>query len=253
MKIQYCSDLHIEFSQNSDYLMKNKIPPFGDILVLAGDITYLGDIFFKHAFFDYISNNFKTTYWIPGNHEFYGGFDLSYFEGPVQMKIRHNIFLVNNISAVYGDIELFFTTLWTKLDKNRIPYVLNGVNDFFKIKYKGKVIQIKEFEHHHNLSVSFLEQALDDSQAMKKIVVTHHVPSQICNAEEFRDSWINSAFVVDMDDFIINRDIDYWIYGHHHRNISEKQISGTKFVTNQLGYIQFGENKDFNMEAIIEI
>jgi len=94
MKIQYCSDLHLEFPMNSDYIMEAKIPPLGDILVLAGDITYLGDVFYKHTFFDYLSDNFSFVYWVPGNHEFYDGFDLSNFDEPVNFKIRHNIFLV---------------------------------------------------------------------------------------------------------------------------------------------------------------
>ena len=41
MKIQYMSDLHMEFAENSRYLKHNKFPVTGDVLVLAGDIFYL--------------------------------------------------------------------------------------------------------------------------------------------------------------------------------------------------------------------
>ncbi len=43
MKIQYMSDLHMEFQENSRYLKNNEFPVTGDVLVLAGDIFYLKD------------------------------------------------------------------------------------------------------------------------------------------------------------------------------------------------------------------
>ena len=43
MKIQYMSDLHLEFHENSMFLKQNEIPVTGEVLVLAGDIFYLKD------------------------------------------------------------------------------------------------------------------------------------------------------------------------------------------------------------------
>ena len=39
MKLQYCSDLHLEFRENREFIKENPLQVKGDILLLAGDIT----------------------------------------------------------------------------------------------------------------------------------------------------------------------------------------------------------------------
>lgn len=69
MKIQYASDLHLEFGANTSILKEHPIKPAGDILVLAGDTGYLGDKgLIYHPFWDWVSDNFKEVIAIPGNH-----------------------------------------------------------------------------------------------------------------------------------------------------------------------------------------
>jgi len=71
MKIQYASDLHLEFRENSRYLHDNPLIPVGDILLLAGDIGYLDDHTYQtHPFWDDVSEKFRQTLVIPGNHEY---------------------------------------------------------------------------------------------------------------------------------------------------------------------------------------
>ena len=41
MRIQYMSDLHLEFAENSRFIKHDWIPITGEVLVLAGDTFYL--------------------------------------------------------------------------------------------------------------------------------------------------------------------------------------------------------------------
>src|SRR5882757_9630020 len=95
MRIQYCSDLHLEFPENKKFLEGHPIKPVGEVLLLAGDILPFPLHSQPSAFIDYVADHFEAVYWIPGNHEYYG-FDASEAANPLFERIRTNVFLVNN-------------------------------------------------------------------------------------------------------------------------------------------------------------
>ena len=109
MKFQYCSDLHLEFPDNKEYILNNPIKPTADILILAGDIVPFAVMDKHNDFFDYISWNFKMTYWIPGNHEYY--YHRVANSTALNTNIRENIFLVNNCVKEISGVNLIFSTL----------------------------------------------------------------------------------------------------------------------------------------------
>lgn len=77
MKFQICSDLHLEFPHNREWLQANPLIPKAEILIIAGDTYYLDRDFSKLDFINKVSKDFKKVYLIPGNHEYYGGYDVS--------------------------------------------------------------------------------------------------------------------------------------------------------------------------------
>ncbi|MCD4665782.1 MAG: metallophosphoesterase [Bacteroidales bacterium] len=252
MKIQYCSDLHLEFPENKEFLKINPIQPNGDILLLAGDIVPFVVIDNHKDFFDYLADNFKYTYWVPGNHEYYR-FDIINKSGTLNEKIRSNVFLVNNTSVIHHNVKYIFSTLWTKIRPAYQWQIERGLSDFHVIKYSGYRFSAEKYNLLHEDSLNFIKQELSEKKEHKKVVVTHHVPTFLNYPEKYKGSVLNDAFAVELFDLIETIGPDYWIFGHHHQNISDFKIGKTKLITNQLGYVKYGEHKLFKEDKVFKL
>ena len=100
MTIQYASDLHLEFPENQNFIERGGIVPAGDVLVLAGDVSYLGDRkMWKRPFWDWCAEHFRETFVVPGNHEFYGGFDIGRTMPDFELDVRPNVRYLNSCTA----------------------------------------------------------------------------------------------------------------------------------------------------------
>ena len=71
-------------------------------------------------------------------------------------------------------------------------------------------------------------------------------------APEFKGSPLNGAFTSELGSYIAESSIEYWIYGHSHRNI-DKVIGNTQCLTNQLGYVFHNEQATFSLDKCITI
>ncbi len=252
MVLQYASDLHLEFPQNKEFLKVNPLLPKGDVLLLAGDIVPFAIMDKHNDFFDYVSDNFKTTYWLPGNHEYYY-YDAAKRSGMLNEQIRDNVFLVNNTSIKHGNTNLIFSTLWSKISLEHQWQIERGMSDFQVIKFNGNRFSSNHFNQLHEESLSFIKQELLDNTSENLIVVSHHVPTFMNYPEQYKGSALSDAFTVELFDLIETSNINYWIYGHHHQNTPDFEIGGTKLITNQLGYVKNNEHLLFNPNKIINV
>ena len=253
MKIQYASDLHLEFADNWRYLKTHPIEPVGDVLVLAGDIGYLSDDnYVSHPFWDYVADNFKEVLVIPGNHEFYKYYDISTLPDGKILSVRPNVNVYYNGVVNLEDVEFILSTLWARVPLQDAFATEYGVTDLHRILFNGETLTFDQFNKEHERCMAFMRDAVNQSTASKRIMVTHHLPSFQLSSPDFKGSRINGAFVADEDDFIEGCRAQYWIYGHSHRNI-DKQIGRTQFVSNQLGYVFANEHNSFNSSRCIDL
>lgn len=255
IRLQYASDLHLEFAENGSYLKHHPLQVAGDILVLAGDIGYLNDENYScHPFWDWASGNYEQVIVLPGNHEFYKNFNLDSLSDGWTFNIRTNVVCYYNaVIPITKHTEIIATTLWSNIKRQDAFQTELGVSDFRRIKYgKNESLNWTRFNMEHVRCLKFLKESISKRDVEHIVVVSHHVPSFELLSPEFKGSPLNGAFTVELSDYIIESPIDYWIYGHSHRNI-DKTIGETKCITNQFGYVFHDEHVNFNPGKYIEL
>ena len=260
LRVQYVSDLHLEFPQNRKWFSDHPLEVTGEILLIAGDTAYLDlpetkrDTYSQYQFWDWASDNYRQVIVCLGNHEFYGYYDLSTIPDGYCKTIRPNVRAYYNAVVNIGEADVIVSTLWSKIEPQNVFLTERNVSDFYRIMYQGHRLTSDDFNREHERCLQFVKRSVEESGAKKKIVLTHHVPTNLCTAEEFKESTINNSFTVELGNFIAKTDIDFWIYGHSHRNL-EAQIGKTRIMSNQFGYYIQGEylSNGFDPSRMVEI
>jgi len=261
-KVNYVSDLHLEFSQfpvkdepDVDPTKREIKPNPDEYLLVAGDTILTvalkekrtdGDARKLQKRFDRfcdIAQGFKQTYMVPGNHEAYSHGDVATNAEVVNEYLARknytNIRMLENERVSLTDkVELLACTLWTSMD-NRNPvveqYCNRGMNDFYVCNYKGAPFYASDCADKHFESRRWLAgELLDISKSY--VVMTHHLPSFQGIDPRFKGDYLNFAYASEMEDFIyMNPHILFWIHGHTHYD-TDYMIGHTRILSKQRGY-----------------
>jgi predicted phosphodiesterase len=243
MKIQYISDIHLEYLSEIP-----KINPVGDVLVLAGDIGHPFSSIYKNFLID-MNKKFKKIFLITGNHEFYIMEKNNSME-EIDDNIKNIItnYNLNNITYLddsYEDYEGFRfcgSTLWSKIIDQKY---LNNDMTFIKnmsIEFRNELF---------NNSYEFINAITKDSN-IPIIMITHHLPSfdlinSVYRTEKYNN--YNQCYASNCNQ-LFKDPIKIWFFGHTHKDC-DKDINGIKFLCNPIGYPD--ENKIIDYCKVIEI
>jgi len=236
MKIQFCSDLHLEMRNN--YLLEHTD---SDVIVLAGDIsTGLRGVDFAGALS--ISHN-KEVIIIAGNHEYYRH---DYFDLLSQMRIEVEKYprchFLECDELILGDIRFLGATLWTDYRGNgkistdiAMAQIEQSLTDHYVIKINDRLFRPADALAIHRKTIRWLKEKLDTPFKGKTVVVSHHSPSLKCDHPFFPYNTITPAFLSDLDHLV--KKADLWIYGHSHAS-GDVMVGSCRLVSNQVGYPQ---------------
>ena len=234
LKLGFISDTHHEFSNRNI-----GVPSDVDVLVLAGDI-HVRPKMLKQVLLDLRKQTSAHIVYVLGNHEYYGHVFPDILDNYAAQAAKvEGVSLLEKDSIVINEVKFLGCTLWSDLsDPIAALAVEQALFDFRKIhvtrgsdRDRFRAIDCnKEF----NKSRDWLSAELkkDDGPT---VVVTHHSPSPITCARDYKYSPIRNAFNSDMDELIINYGPDVWIYGHDHVK-GDHKIGKTRLLSNPAGY-----------------
>jgi predicted phosphodiesterase len=248
MKIQVLSDLHIEFMPFK--IHRND----ADVIVLAGDI-HNG---IKGV--EWALENIKQcpVIYVLGNHEYYGKAYPKLLNSIKAITKNTNVHTLENDLLLIDNVLFIGCTLWTDFELFGDFYkassaALQSMNDFKKIRVSPRYSKIKPIDIAtiHKNSLKFIQENIKVNTNRKIVVVTHHAPSMKSIPFKYKDDSLSPVFASNLDNWIEKSNIDVWIHGHVHDELSY-QIGSCNVFCNPRGYPD-EINPLFNPEMIIEI
>jgi predicted phosphohydrolase len=231
MFLQYFSDLHLERHNNLKFM--SLIKTVAPVLILAGDIGDPNKSLYKD-FLKIISKNYDKIFLISGNHEYYNK-TIEETDNKINeiCNSLKNVCYLNNTIENYNGYQFVGTTLWTKLNNEKIiTRDLINIKDLTKEKYNLL----------HKKSYDFIDNSI---QNKKSIVITHHVPSYNFIDKSYLHHHNYHDIFYSNSDKLIRKPIVTWIYGHTHKPYNGL-YNNVKMRCNPIGYPEENFNMNFN-------
>lgn len=243
MKIQYVSDLHLDFGKVKTI---NKI---ADVLVIAGDISN-GGAWLNHI--ERLTSEFDKVFIVLGNHEHYSingktlREQVDYYKKAVEALDVTNIELLDNEYRIYKGKVIYGGTMWTRLNKTEGRQISRLMNDFNFVTVKDTVVDNAYF--HAGLQSAYHKFGTVD------LVISHHAPSFRSVHPKFAGSEANLGYVCRTAEAFLDC-TRFWIHGHMHDPV-DYIVGSTRVVANPRGYTNWKgqlENADYIDTKYIDI
>lgn len=255
MTFQYCSDLHLElFPECSENkfckIIREKIQPNGDFLILAGDIGHVHRVNYKFLL-KWCSINFEKTFIVTGNHEYYRTNKHAYSIEEVDENTRKVCSEFENIIFLQKDHYEFVhnkcrfiilgCTFWAPIPleyEAQIAVLMNDYRNIFNNKHL--LLRPCESDKMHQDHKTWLFNELDEinsflktekEEKVKVIVITHHAPCLNLNKEIYLPYGYASDY-----EHLIGNYVYAWVSGHTHEIHNYTSEHGVLFISNCIGY-----------------
>jgi predicted phosphodiesterase len=235
--VQIMSDLHLEFlSAYERGKWIGSLDPTGiDVLILAGDICLREQM---EEVYGALCAAFPQIVLVLGNHEYYGSSPSEVHGLLWDLLVKHpNLHWLDNQVEEVAGLRFAGGTLWFPKPGEPAYSIRFGMNDY-------RVIQ--DFDPWVYEQNALCEALLDRMASTVDVVVTHHIPADVCISPRFRvgpAAVMNHYFCRDLQAKIQEWKPPLWVFGHTHDRMAVK-LYDTLLVCNPLGYPHERESRE---------
>lgn len=271
LRVAILSDLHLD--RHDLNLRETDVNP--DVVVLAGDISS------SPNGVDWAAQTWRhaRVLLVPGNNEYYNAvFQERQRELQSKARLYSNVEILSREAVEIDDVQFIGATLWTDLQLNGgdVSFLNNQPvkayagstlwkdcisecfditpSSFGNLARRPRRFTLEDSARLFKEDKTFIESKLTGSSAArKKVVVTHHLPSEKSIHPQYESSPHNALFASHLDALVAMSDV--WIHGHAHHNC-RYFIGKSEVICNPRGNPADGggvENNDFDKHFFIEI
>ncbi len=232
MKIQFASDLHLEF-------LERRYPDFraieatdADVLILAGDIHQRSRA--MHAFAEWPC----PVLLLHGNHELYGTIAEDTLADLAAAGTVGNVTYLEQKSVTVAGVRFLGCCLWTDYALDGDPSLSmqlaeQALMDHQVIRTRRGRFSPQDALAMHDQARVWLTAELEKPFAGPTVVCTHHGPHAGSIHPQYQGNPHNPAFISDLSELLGMADL--WIHGHVH-NSFDYRVGATRVVANPRGY-----------------
>jgi hypothetical protein len=233
LRIQYASDLHLEFVDK--VVCQSLLKPVAPYLALAGDVGRPDKRAYRD-FLNYCSRNWDDVFVVAGNHEFYnsrhsGNWRHMPVDAVQTMQKRRgdcaaiaaefpNVHFMDRRRVDRAGVAFLGATLWTDL-RGHEGLAGEFMNDYKMIAVSdasgARALRPADTTEAHLVDRAWLDAEITacEEEGRPAVVITHHLPTFDLIAARYKDSPLNHAFASHCDD-LIRAPVRAWIAGHTH-------------------------------------
>ena len=258
MRIQFCSDLHLEMNKPVEYT--ELLTPVAPVLALLGDI---GDPESDELrkFIEWCTRMWKQLLYIHGNHEcgrLKPGSKKTISSALTILRSFEKLFpnfLLMWRGKVYSEdgIIVLGTPLWSRPAEGVIPHEHERAwvdND--------RTFDAQTLATLHQEDLNWLKQELTAARGTMVVILTHYAPSLLL----INRNWINrpeaTLYASDLD-ILIRPPVVAWACGHVHQSI--QWLKGWESATGETGVVLLTTNprgyprddSGFRTDAVLRI